>query len=115
MCSVKLAHGQTCFKPIFSDEKFLCEISAPSAARRFYGLEKPYRRAAENAEVNAESLNCASTPISVCLPAALSKVTMPCKMSRLRLLLVFTLLVCLVAGAWLWWSWPAKVDMAQYA
>src|ERR1043165_3417600 len=36
-------------------------------------------------------------------------------MKRLRLLLVFLLLAVLLIGAWLWFSVPGKVDLADYA
>lgn len=36
-------------------------------------------------------------------------------MKFLRPLLVFALLAILIAGAWLWWSLPSRVDMAGYA
>src|SRR5690349_24850941 len=36
-------------------------------------------------------------------------------MKRLRLLLVLVLLAVLLLGAWLWFSVPRKVDLADYA
>ena len=36
-------------------------------------------------------------------------------MKFLRPLLALSLLLIIIAAVWLWWSLPAKVDMANYA
>src|SRR5215510_10304821 len=36
-------------------------------------------------------------------------------MKFLRPLLAFVTLVIVLVSVWLWWTWPSKVDMADYA